>query len=148
MVRQNSRTPFLILELLVGLLTAGSQIVAQTTTPTLNIGSVTLSLGLSLDTVHQQLEKAGYKYIDVEPNKNGEVKVVVTREDVTTLAKRMWVTFFDNDGELVFRAGSLTSIMRQVHTHPTDRDLAESMYALILARSSTSNRQAVVAQFS
>jgi hypothetical protein len=131
MIRQNLKTLRWTVISLFAFLNAGSQIVAQSTTPTLDVGTVTLSLGLSLDTVHQQLEKAGYKYIE-SPQENGEVKVIVTREDITDTVKRFMASV-DNDGQLLFRAGSLVSIMRKVNTsYPrTDRDLAESMYALV-----------------
>jgi len=117
--------------LIVAILFVPSGMMAQEMKPTLDVGTVTLSLGLSLDAVHQQLEQAGYRYIDSKPNENGEVTVIVTREDTTDQAKRMWVQFFDNDGELRFRGGSLI-IMRKAQTDlRTDRDLAESLYALV-----------------
>ena len=107
----------------------GTFALAQTKPPSLDVGSVTLTLGMSREKVVEQLKNAGYNFIDLPP-KDGEAIVIVTRDGTNDHIKRLVALTF-NDGELHFRSGSLTRIRKRVQSEMgTDRHLAASLYAV------------------
>jgi hypothetical protein len=102
---------------------------AQTTPPTLDVGTVKLNLGMSREKVLDQLRRAGYKFID-QPPQNGDAVVIVTSDDINDPVKRVVALTF-NDGVLSFRAGFLNRVHKTIQSDfKTDRELAASLYAV------------------
>lgn len=126
---------------LSGALLFGTSTFAQTKVPTLDVGTVTLNLGMARDKVLQQLREAGYNFIDL-PLKDGESTVIVTRTDVDAsdgrdvlkkaqIGVNRAMALVDNDGTLTFRVGSLIRIAKPIQSDfETDRELAASLYAI------------------
>jgi hypothetical protein len=115
--------------ILIAPLIFGTFMLAQTRMPSVDVGTVTLKLGMARDIVLDQLMRAGYKFID-QPPQNGDAVVIVTNQDISDPVKRA-VALLDSDCELYFRAGVLTRIHTAIQSQPnTDRELAASLYAV------------------
>jgi hypothetical protein len=121
-----------LLSLLTGAVVAallfGTQAVAQTNQPSMDVGTVTLSLGMPRDKVLAQIKQAGYKVLELAPEGKATRVAVARRDKPESLP-----AFLDNEGELFFRGGTLVRIFREVATSNinTDRDLAFALYAIV-----------------
>jgi hypothetical protein len=127
--------------LMLGLLVSVSHAFAQTKTPSIEVGTVTLNLGMARDRVLQQIKRTGYSAWE-QPPKDGMLTVIVTKVDVGTSEQQpesltakqkvnRVIVSVDNDGELTFRAGLLIGIHRQISSDiQTDRELATLLYGI------------------
>lgn len=109
----------------------GAQVIAQTKQPTMDVGTVTLSLGVPRDKVLALITQAGYKFLELAPV-GKETRVAVTQRDIDKDDVQRIIVQVDNDGELSFRDGALVRILSKVSASniETDRDLAFSLYAI------------------
>jgi hypothetical protein len=103
--------------------------IAQTKPPSMEVGTVTLSLGIPRDQVLSQITQAGYKTIEVRRGK--DTVLAVTQRNLADPVQRAMV-LVDNDGELLFGGGLLVRIIKQITPSDmtSDRDLAFLLYAL------------------
>jgi hypothetical protein len=114
---------------------------AQTMLPGVDIGGVTLKLGMARNKCLQQMKSAGYNFFEQAPKDESAI-VILTRADVgapeqrpESLTLKQMVkratALAENDGVLTFRAGLLIGIQTEISSNiQTDRELAASLYAL------------------
>ncbi|MBZ5522423.1 MAG: hypothetical protein LAP21_09310 [Acidobacteriia bacterium] len=117
----------------------------QVAKPGMEIGTVTLRLGMSCDSATLQLNKSGYKLLNASGFESNvprlfvpgnthcdkDTELVATREDTTDPVK-VAVAMVTNDGRLFFHNGLLVRIQKPLNLmFVTDRDLAAALYASI-----------------
>ncbi len=123
---------FALVSLLMAAAAMGQdQSTAQTKQPSMDVATVTLTLGMPRGKVLAQIQQAGHKFLEM-PAEGKESRVAVTLRNIDDPVQRAMV-LVDNEGELFFRDGALVRIQKEVASDKinTDRDLALSLYALV-----------------
>jgi hypothetical protein len=97
----------------------------------MEVGTVTLYLGVPRHTALTEITRAGYKYLELPPEGKESV-VAVTQSNLGDPVQRA-VVLVDNEGKLFFRDGTLVRIQKQAAAGQieNDRDLAFSLYAVV-----------------
>jgi len=98
----------------------------------MDVGTVTLNLGMPRDKVLAQITHAGYKFLELAPERK-ETRVAVTQRDIDKDTVERAMALVNNDGELFFRDGTLVRIRKEIAASSinTDRDLAFSLYSIV-----------------
>ena len=98
--------------------------------PSMNVATVALTIGMPRAKVLGLIQQAGYKYLELS-NEGKQSTVAVTQRNLDDAVQRAMVKI-DNDGQLVFRDGTLVRIQKEIAADAihTDRDLAFTLYAV------------------